>query len=118
MKKLFAKTGVYSVYKKPFVRFTNDYLSDSKSKLHPHIVVAKIGKKYVSVGVTHSPIVRGKTTDELPDNIERSYVVNSGIYVRDKKEYTFPHQIDGYHVTNRDKNVAEDIIKNATKVYK
>lgn len=118
MKKLIAKTGVYSVYKKPFVRFTNDYLSDSKSKLHPHIVVAKIGKKYVSVGVTHSPIVPKKETLELPDNIERSYVVNSGIYVRDKNAYFKPNRLDNYHISEADQMLAENIIKNATKVYK
>lgn len=116
--KIQTKTGAYYFFNKPFIRFTADYLNNPNSKIHPHIIVAKKGKKYISVGVTHSPIVRGKTTDELPDNIERSFVIDSGIYVRDKNEYTCNKSINRYHVSDRDKDVAKDIVKNAIKIYK
>lgn len=88
-------------FRKPFVMVSFDD-SDHPFQKHFHIVVGKLGRKFVSFSVTHSPSVPGCSVKPLPDNIRRSYYVSDPVYVRPSYLYSKPHSSSDFDVSTSD----------------
>ena len=70
--------GAY-FYKKPFVMFNR--VADTSRGEHPHAILGRIDDKFVSMNVTHSKNIFGKTTMKLAKNPEDSYLVTDDVYI-------------------------------------
>lgn len=72
-------------FKKPFVMFNR--VADISRGEHPHAVLGKINNNFVSMNITHSKNVLGKTTIKLEKNPEDSYLVTDDIYILPMSSY-------------------------------
>lgn len=66
-------------FKKPFVMFNR--VANPSNGQHPHAILGMIDDKYLSMNITHSSNVFGKTTIKLEKNPQDSYLVADDIYI-------------------------------------
>lgn len=102
---------------KPYVMMSRDNPKDPKSKMHPHVIVGRTKVGFVSVCVTHSPTVKGLGTVSVPDNIQRSYVVDRA-YERQASDYEMPNYPSNYGVSASDEAVFRYIAAKTRKPLK
>ena len=88
--------------------------NDKRAKLHPHIVIGKTANGLVSIGVTHSVVVKGLNTVKPPQAIDKAYMVDTA-YERKDTDYMVPFHPDDYEISNQDRFVLHDVAKK-TKV--
>lgn len=99
------------LFKKPFIKYSNDYL-DGRKGSHPHVVVGKTkDNKYVSVSSTFSNVVKGEETTKMKKNLIDGYMVSSKFYVRDKSLYHDPKHPEDYSLCRKDYKNMLKIVK-------
>ena len=99
---------------RPYVMVSRDDPRDPASRFHLHVVVGRKDGKLVSVQLTHSPFVPGLRTKAVPDNVERSYCVDTA-YVRNPKDYLAPYYPSNYFISSRDRIAFENVAKRTRK---
>lgn len=103
-------------FSKPFVMFNR--VSDPKEKKHPHGVVGRIGNDYVSLNITHAPVVKGKPTVKLGKNPEDAYVVSQDVYQLPASSYSHPYRGTWSGFSQEDIKKIQEMVKNAKSFVK